>query len=163
MSPVHRFHAEITRRALRAAQRHGFVLGGGNALLLHGIVDRPTADVDLFTDHEDRVRTAADVVRKALTSAGMTVVEVRTDDGLGDAIYGLGDLMVELEIGRGQDIARLSLSCLPRAREPVIMDIGPVMHLDDLIAWKVAAISTAGRSAITSTRRRCWNATALTS
>jgi hypothetical protein len=37
-------------------------------------------------------------------------------------------------------VARLSLSCLPRARQPVIMDVGPVMHLDDLIAWKVVAI-----------------------
>jgi hypothetical protein len=82
MSPVHLFHAEITRLALRAAKRHGFALGGGNALLLHGVVDRPTADVDLFTDRDDHVRVAADFVREALTSAGMAVVEVRPDNGL---------------------------------------------------------------------------------
>ena len=41
---------------------------------------------------------------------------------------------------RGDDVAELSLSSLHRNNSPVVMDVGPVMHLDDLIAWKVAAI-----------------------
>lgn len=70
----------------------------------------------------------------------MPTVEVKRDGELGDLIYGLDDLMIELDISRGDRVARLSLSCLPRAHSPVVMGLGPVMHVDDLIAWKAAAI-----------------------
>jgi hypothetical protein len=43
--PVSDFQRQVATLALSAAARHGFVLGGGNALILHGIVDRYTADV----------------------------------------------------------------------------------------------------------------------
>jgi len=32
----------------RAAGRHGFALGGGNALIAHGIISRPTEDVVMW-------------------------------------------------------------------------------------------------------------------
>ena len=48
--------------ALAAARRYGFALGGGNALLAHGVISRPTQDVDLFTDQEHGVQDAADMV-----------------------------------------------------------------------------------------------------
>ena len=35
---------------------------------------------------------------------------------------------------------RLTLCRLDRHRTPVVMDLGPVMHLDDLVATKVAAL-----------------------
>ncbi|MFV2018338.1 nucleotidyl transferase AbiEii/AbiGii toxin family protein [Micromonospora sp. LOL_023] len=44
------FQAEVARLALVVASRHGFALAGGHALIAHGVVDRPTEDVDLFTD-----------------------------------------------------------------------------------------------------------------
>lgn len=140
MPSIDPFLAEITRPALAVASRHGFALGGGNALVLHGLVDRPTCDVDLFCDQEMSVRDAADLVRDALEAAGLTVVEVADDSDLDDVIYGLADHMIQLDISRDEHVARMSLSCLPRTRSPVVMDIGPVMHVDDLIAWKVAAI-----------------------
>jgi hypothetical protein len=43
------FPAEVARIALIAAADHGFALAGGNALVAHGLVDRPTQDVDLFS------------------------------------------------------------------------------------------------------------------
>jgi hypothetical protein len=132
--------AEITRVALTAAAEHGFALGGGNALVLHGVVDRPTADIDLFTDHDGSVRTAAEHVRVALQTEGMIVTEVARDGDLDGVVPGLADLMVELEVLRGDRVVRMSLSGLHRDHRPVIMELGPVMHLEDLIAWKVAAI-----------------------
>jgi hypothetical protein len=49
-------------------------------------------------------------------------------------------LMVEWELEREDRIVRLSMSCQARMHEPVIMDLGPVMDLADLLAWKVAAL-----------------------
>jgi len=54
--PVKRLQAEVATIASKVAAEHGFVLGGGNALILHGIVDRYTADVDLVTDRTEGVK-----------------------------------------------------------------------------------------------------------
>jgi hypothetical protein len=140
MPELHPFLAEISRVALAVAQQHGFALGGGNALVLHGVVDRPTEDVDLFTDDDGDVHAAAALVREALHAAGLTVIDEPDESILSDVIYGFDDAMVQLRVQCGNDIAELSLSCLYRAHSPITMDIGPVMHLDDLIASKVAAL-----------------------
>ena len=70
LMPVSDLHREVAAVALRAAARHGFALGGGNALIAHGVIDRPTEDVDLFTDQEDGVAAAAGAVEAALRGAG---------------------------------------------------------------------------------------------
>ena len=64
--PVNDFHRAVAATALRAAARYGFALGGGNALIAYGLIDRPTQDVDLFTDREHGVRAAAGAVETAL-------------------------------------------------------------------------------------------------
>jgi hypothetical protein len=48
--PVSGLRRQVASVALAAAARHGFALGGGNALLAHGMTTRPPQDVDLFTD-----------------------------------------------------------------------------------------------------------------
>ena len=57
--PLDELHRQVAAIALRAAARHGFALGGGNALIQHGVITRLTEDVDLFTNHEDGVESAA--------------------------------------------------------------------------------------------------------
>ena len=44
---------EITRLALRSLDGTGFALAGSGAIREHGLVDRPTEDVDLFTSDVD--------------------------------------------------------------------------------------------------------------
>ncbi len=68
--PVSEFHREVAAVALRAAAPHGFALGGGNALIAHGIIDRFTQDVDVFSDEQGGVEAAADAVEAALREAG---------------------------------------------------------------------------------------------
>ena len=41
--PVSDLHRQVAAVALAAAAEHGFALGGGNALLAHGVISRPTA------------------------------------------------------------------------------------------------------------------------
>ena len=38
--PIRRFHRQIAELVLRAASPHGFALAGGNALIVHGLVER---------------------------------------------------------------------------------------------------------------------------
>jgi len=57
--PFTDFQRDVAAAALKVAAAHGFVLGGGNALILHGIIDRYTADVDLVTDQPAGVEAAA--------------------------------------------------------------------------------------------------------
>jgi hypothetical protein len=72
------FQAEVAQIALRVSSVHGFALGGGQALVAHGIVDRPTEDVDLFTDIDGGVSAAADTVRAALEDAGLKSFQCQT-------------------------------------------------------------------------------------
>lgn len=40
--PLDLLHQQVAEIALRAAARHGFALGVGNALIAHGVISRPT-------------------------------------------------------------------------------------------------------------------------
>jgi hypothetical protein len=42
--PLRALHRQVAAIALRAAAGHGFALGGGNALIQHGVISRPTQD-----------------------------------------------------------------------------------------------------------------------
>jgi Nucleotidyl transferase AbiEii toxin, Type IV TA system len=64
-------HHQVASIALAAAARFGFALGGGNALLAHGLTTRPTQDVDLFTDQDHGVEAATAAVEQALAAAGL--------------------------------------------------------------------------------------------
>lgn len=43
-----RLQERLARIGLEVAARHGFVLGGGHAVQLHGMGARPSEDIDLF-------------------------------------------------------------------------------------------------------------------
>ena len=130
------FFRDVARIALAAADKHGFVLGGGVAWLVNGLVQRPTEDVDLFTDTEHGVSAAADEVTAALIAAGYSVARETTDE----LFDGMDDNLREFLVADGDKALRLTLCRLDRHRAPVVMDVGPVMHLDDLVATKVAAL-----------------------
>jgi hypothetical protein len=135
--PVGAFHRDIARIALAVADKHGFVLGGGVAWLVNGLVQRPTEDVDLFTDSDEGVAAAAGEVSAALRAAGYAVAREAPDE----LFAGMDDDLREYLVAGGDRALRLTLCRLDRHRAPVVMDVGPVMHLDDLVATKVAALA----------------------
>lgn len=63
--PVDAFHLQVARITLSVADRYGFVLGGGLALILHGIVSRPTEDIDR-AEMRDFVDVAAFLADRSL-------------------------------------------------------------------------------------------------
>ncbi len=74
---------------------YGFARGGGNALIAHGVIDRPNEDIDLFTDREHGVAEAASAVEAAL--AGQATPPKRQDKtaGLSEVFEGMGDGLAE--------------------------------------------------------------------
>jgi hypothetical protein len=141
--PVSDLHREVAAVALRAAARHGFALGGGNALIAHGVIDRPTEDVDLFTDREYGVPAAADAVEAALCEAGYTAGRQDTTAGLAEVFEGMGEGLAEWIITTpdGREIM-LQLAYFDRGHQPVLMEFGPVLDLDDVLAGKVTALAS---------------------
>ncbi|MGK5740532.1 nucleotidyl transferase AbiEii/AbiGii toxin family protein [Micromonospora sp. URMC 103] len=137
---LHDFYREVARVALTAAGPHRFVLGGGVAWAAHGLVARPTEDVDLFADVEGAAAAAAAGVRTALERAGFDVADADPDGDLGDLFDGYGQDMKDFVVSRDGRQIRLSLARLDRHRSPVVMDLGPVMDVRDLVANKIAAL-----------------------
>jgi hypothetical protein len=141
--PLDELHRTVAAIALGAAGRHGFALGGGNALIAHGIIDRPTEDVDLFTDEDDGVTAAAGAVEAALRTAGFDADRQDKTAGLADVFYGMGDGLAEwIVTGPGGRQMMLQMAYFDRDRRPVAMDIGPVLDLEDVVGSKVCALAS---------------------
>ncbi|MFD2765140.1 nucleotidyl transferase AbiEii/AbiGii toxin family protein [Micromonospora eburnea] len=140
MSHLHDFYRDVARVALAAAGPHRFVLGGGVAWAAHGLVTRPTEDVDLFADVEGAAAAAAAEVRAALELAGYQVVDADPDSELAELFDGFDRDLRDFVVSRDGRQIRLSLARLDRYRSPVVMDLGPVMDVRDLIANKTAAL-----------------------
>jgi hypothetical protein len=141
--PVSELHREVAAIALRAAAPHGFALGGGNALIAHGIIERPTQDVDVFSDVPGGVEAAADAVQDALRGAGFGTERRDKTGGLADIFYGMGEGLAEWIItASGGAQMMLQLAYFDRARTPVTMDVGPVLDLEDVVGGKVCALAS---------------------
>lgn len=141
--PIDELQREVATIALRTAARHGFALAGGNALIAHGIVDRPTDDVDLFSDQETAVTAAAEAVEAALRQAGFQAERRDQAGGLEEIFYGMGEGLAEWIItAPGGQQTMLQMAYFDRTRGPVTMDVGPVLDLEDLAGSKVCALAT---------------------
>ena len=143
--PLDELHRRVATVALRVANRYGFALGGGNALIAHGLITRPTQDVDLFTNEETGVEAAAGSVEAALRSAGFETEREDAAAGLTDMFEGMDEGLAEWTVtaSDGQQIM-LQMAYFDRTRQPVTMDVGPVLSLEDVVGGKVCAL--AGRA-----------------
>jgi Nucleotidyl transferase AbiEii toxin, Type IV TA system len=141
--PIDELQREVATIALRTAARHGFALAGGNALIAHGIIDRPTDDVDLFSDQETAVTAAAEAVEAALREAGFEAERRDQTGGLEEIFYGMGEGLAEWVItAPGGQQTMLQMAYFDRTRGPVTMDVGPVLDLEDLAGSKVCALAS---------------------
>jgi hypothetical protein len=143
--PLDELHRRVATVALRVANRYGFALGGGNALIAHGLITRPTQDVDLFTNEETGVEAAAGSVEAALQDAGFETEREDQAAGLSDMFEGMDEGLAEWTVtaSDGQQIM-LQMAYFDRTRQPVTMDVGPVLSLEDVVGGKVCAL--AGRA-----------------
>ncbi len=140
VSPLHR---KVALVALTAAARHGFALGGGNALLAHGITSRPTQDVDLFTNLEHGVEEAAAAVQAALRAAGFRAERHDEAAGLADIFPAMGQGLAEWTVtSPAGEHTVLQLAYFDRSRDPVPTELGPVLSVEDVAGGKVCALAS---------------------
>lgn len=125
------FKAAVIELALHAAGAHGFALAGGNALAAHGLLSRPTQDIDLFTPVAGGTRQVIDPVQAVLAAAGYAVHVVRAAED--------GDF-AELHVSRDDQTTQLDLGRDWRAHDAVPLEVGPVLHLDDAVGSKTTAL-----------------------
>lgn len=118
--------------ALAALAPGQFALAGSSAIREHGIARRRTADVDLFTSEidADRFRESIDDLVAQLRGADFMVEErLRSERFARLSVVDPGGNVVEVDLGIDW-----------REREPVLLDIGPVLDLVDAVGNKVSAL-----------------------
>ncbi len=125
------FKARVIELALDAVAAQGFALAGWNALAAHGLLTRPTQDIDLFTPVAGATGQVLDAVRTALAADGYAVHVLRAADD--------GDF-AELHVSRDGQTTQLDLGRDWRAHDTVRLDVGPVLHLDDAVGSKTTAL-----------------------
>lgn len=108
-----------------------FALAGAGGLLVRGLIDRPTRDLDYFTvpGEEEALRALRDALERALDSAALDHRRRR-------------DLstFVRIEVSDGDDRCEVDLAIDYRALPPEPSDYGPTLAVRELAANKVLAL-----------------------
>ncbi|WAH97446.1 nucleotidyl transferase AbiEii/AbiGii toxin family protein [Arthrobacter sp. MMS18-M83] len=125
------------RIALDVLADDGFLLAGGQALIEHGITERPSDDIDLFALHRRHTpATFAASVQKmtaALEAAGYTIEITRQYEEFASITIGHNDEAVVIDLGLDW-----------WENSPAIIDIGPILSLNDSVASKLLAVYSRG-------------------
>jgi predicted nucleotidyltransferase component of viral defense system len=133
------FQERLAALGLAALSNFGFALAGGYALQAHGLVNRLSEDIDLFTDRWDPqdFERAVEAVSRRLQS-----------DQLEFAIVRRGETFARFQVTDPQSgrTGLIDLAADFRHREPVRLEIGPVLSEDDAVASKVAATFSRGEA-----------------
>jgi hypothetical protein len=110
---------------------YGFALAGGYAVQVHGFLERPSMDVDIFagTSPAPDFGGGVDAVVAALRGQGLQV-----DTELRNARF------ARLAISSADQAAKMEFGVDWRMNAPVMLPIGPVLHADDAVANKVCAL-----------------------
>ncbi len=127
-------HRRIAQIALAAGEHYSLALAGGYAVQAHGIGSRPSGDVDLFLawDRRTDFGAAVESVTAALKAAGMHV-----------SVTSSGETFVRLLVTGPADDDEpdvVEIAADWRSHEPVKLAVGPVLHADDAVANKMAAL-----------------------
>ncbi len=107
-----------------------FALAGGGALIVWGVVDRSTRDLDLFSPNQNAVEAAAAALVTGLEGAGLGVTRRREAPGF-------VALAVTDDAGAG---TMVELARDHRWLDPVTTDVGRVLDLRELAADKMCAL-----------------------
>jgi hypothetical protein len=122
----------VTQIALKASGPRDFALAGSGAIREHGVISRLSEDVDLFTSNVDEgaFGIAVDRVIDALTAEEYEVITSRRTQQFA---------RLHVRTAKGEQVD-IDMGMDWREAEPVTMEIGPVLSIQDAIGNKVAAL-----------------------
>lgn len=126
LEPLQQQVAEI---ALELARHGQLALAGGSAMIAHGLVDRMSEDIDLFTPDAAEVSDLRDRLSDRLRDDGYEVEVVRDAPGFVQLIVGAASASLRVEIAQDS-----------RMWPPVRLDIGAVLAPEELAADKTLAL-----------------------
>jgi hypothetical protein len=131
--PLDPLQEHIARTALALPEARTLALAGGGAMIVHGFVNRETRDVDLFTEVDDveAIRVAA-ALRQALQAEGFVTRDA--DEPPADHRF------VVTDPARSRDCTVEVFPDGGRLRGRVILEVGAVLHPEDLAADKMLAL-----------------------
>jgi hypothetical protein len=130
--PLTRAQRTVAKVVLAALADDGFCLAGGAGLVVSGMSDRPTRDIDAFTDHEVDMVAVAAATTKALEAAGFKVTVERSYPTFASLLVTAGELR------RSQ--FKVDLARDHREWPPVTTSLGPTLSQRELAANKALAV-----------------------
>lgn len=124
------FQLEIAHLFFSLPESAGFLLAGGGALIVQGIVERPTEDLDFFTTRAlGSVAMAGDALVAAASDRGWVVELLRSGPEFRRwAITGPDTVLVDLAVDS------------PAVGAPAITIAGPALQPDELAVRKTLAL-----------------------
>ncbi len=110
-------------------ESEGFAVAGGSALVLAGLVNRSTNDIDLFASASEVVRPAAHALVVRAGAAGLACSIVRDFD-----------TFVRMELSDGDDSTLIDLAADFRLFDARPSRLGPLLAPEELAADKTLAL-----------------------
>lgn len=123
-------HERVARIVFDLPQARDIAIAGGNTMLAHHLVARPTQDLDLFTPLPSEVDPLVVALAEALRAQGARVEVDRRGPGFS---------RLTVETAEGRQVA-VEVAHDARLRESVQLDIGRVLHPDEVAADKTLAL-----------------------
>jgi hypothetical protein len=123
-------HRALVEAVLPVCSRYGLAVAGGYAVKAHGLVERPSEDIDLATAAAAPIEEIVAALADAYRTADFTV-QVLDADGR------KGHLLVTFPLG---GIYRVDVLKEPLNHPIVWMEFGPVIALADTVALKMGAL-----------------------
>jgi len=128
-------HRRLLADALVVGHEYDLALAGGYAVQAHGLVSRPSQDLDFATQHPAEIPDIAQRLAGGLRGRGWAVTVVDTRPLKARLLVTDPDTREACEV----DLLKEALW-----KRPVKLDVGPVVDLEDLVAMKVRALGDRG-------------------
>lgn len=123
-------HRALVEAVLPVCSRYGLGVAGGYAVKAHGLVERPSEDIDFATGTAAPVGQIVDALAGAYQEAGFEARVLSAD-------VRKGHLLVTLPMG---GTYRVDVLKEPLNHPVVWMEFGPVIALADAVALKMGAL-----------------------
>jgi hypothetical protein len=123
-------HRVLVEAVLPVCSRYGLAIAGGYAVKAHGLVERPSEDIDFATGTAAPIGEIVAALAAAYLTVGFTVQVL-------DAEGRKGHLLVTFPLG---GTYRVDVLKEPLNHPVVQMEFGPVIALADAVALKMGAL-----------------------